>query len=122
MPPRWPSRHSFCTGLYRDPQNNGYNVLMLTDRIPYRYRQIEDTIVHKVIGGETIYQIAGYYYKGAFTRPAGLWWIIADFQPDPIFDPTIALKDGSLLYIPSIRTVNEFILNESRRLEYDEYL
>lgn len=118
MPPRWPSRHMFCEGIYSSPR--GSVVLMLTDRTPFRFRPLGDTITHIVKDGESLYQIAGMYYRYAFERPAGLWWVIADFQPDPIFDPTIALVAGSILFVPSIRTIEEFVINEARREELDE--
>jgi hypothetical protein len=50
-------------------------------------------------------------------RPSGLWWIIADFQPDPIHDPTVRLTPGRTLYIPSLRTVQEEVFSDKRRKE-----
>jgi hypothetical protein len=112
----------FCEGIYRDPRDLGTDVLMLTDRVPYTYRQLTDTIVHNVNGGETLWQLSGYYYRDAFQRPSGLWWVIADFQPESIFDPTIALIAGNSIFIPSVRTVKEKILDEARRRVYEEYV
>jgi hypothetical protein len=53
----------------------------------------------------------------AAARPAGLWWVIADFQPDPVHDPTLSLEPGRVLVVPSIRTVQEEIFSETRRAE-----
>ena len=64
--------------------------------------------------GETLYSLAGRYFA-PLPRPAGLWWIIADFQPDPIHDPTLALDVGRALVVPSVRVVTEEILSEQRR-------
>jgi len=50
-------------------------------------------------------------------RPAGLWWVIADFQPDPIHDPPVALELGRVLAIASVRTVLEEVFSERRREE-----
>jgi hypothetical protein len=43
--------------------------------------------------------------------------VIADFQPDPIHDPTLELEPGRVLVIASLRTVLEEIFSESRREE-----
>ena len=43
--------------------------------------------------------------------------MIADFQPGPIHDPTLALDVGRALVIPSVRVVTEEILSEQRRQE-----
>jgi Tfp pilus assembly protein FimV len=72
--------------------------------------------VHIVKEGETIWSIAGQHFR-PHPRPAGLWWSIADFQPNPIHDPTIRLVPGSVLILPSLRTVLEEVLGEARRKE-----
>ncbi len=79
---------------------------------------------HWVRAGDRLWFLAGLYFR---QRPyaAQLWYVIADFQvaddgtPAPIHDPTIALKPGSKLVIPSLRTLDEEILNEARRQEND---
>jgi hypothetical protein len=43
--------------------------------------------------------------------------VIADFQADPIHDPTLSLALGRELAIPSVRTVVEEVFSESRRDE-----
>jgi hypothetical protein len=90
--------------------------LVLTDREPFRFRSLPDNRQHVVKEGETIFSLAGRYFA-PLPRPAGLWWVIADFQPDPIHDPTIALEPGRVLVIPSVRTVQEEIFSERRRGE-----
>lgn len=111
MPPQFPSRHLYSLTLVR---SDGYS--LLSNREPFRFLPLTDTIVHVVAGGDTLFNIAGRYYKG-FPRPAGLWWIIADFQPDPIIDPTIALGESSTIFVPSVRTVVERILSDTRLQE-----
>ena len=66
--------------------------------------------------GETLFSLAGRYFA-ALPRPAGLWWVIADFQPDPIHDPTLSLEVGQVLLVPSVRTVVEEVFSEKRRQE-----
>jgi hypothetical protein len=43
-------------------------------------------------------------------RACGFWWAIADFQPDPILDPTLRLEPGRRLFIPSVRVLIDIIL------------
>lgn len=111
MPPKIWSRHTFSKA-YRD----AYGDLVLTEPTPYRYRDFEDNRFHVVVYGETLFELAKKYFP-SFPRPDGLWWIIADFQPEPIHDPTIQLTPGDTLVIPSERTVVEEIFSESRRDE-----
>lgn len=114
MPPRWPSRHMFC---YSEPDDDG--VLRLSERNPYRFRIFADTITHIVRDGDTLWNLAARYYSG-FDRPAGLWWVIADFQPDgKVYDPTIRLKDGDMLLVPSPAVVEHVIFSDERRSDPD---
>lgn len=113
MPPRKFSRHSFCAAI----KDEDTGVFFLTDRVPYAFRNRPDNIHHVVQGGDSLWSIAGMYYDGSFDRPEGLWWVIADFQPDPVYDPTIELQGGSLIIVPSVRTVIEEIFSENRRRE-----
>jgi hypothetical protein len=109
MPPRINSRYTFTTAVTTDDDS-----VMLYGEEPYRYRNFNDNREHVVKQGDTLFTLAHIYFAG-ITRPAGLWWIIADFQPDPIHDPTQALEIGRLLIVPSVRTVQEEILSERRR-------
>lgn len=111
MPPRRYSRYTFSSGILDESER-----LFLTDREPYRFRPLPDNRQHVVKEGDTLFSLAGRYFA-PLPRPAGLWWIIADFQPDPIHDPTIALEVGRVLVVPSVRTVVEEVFSEKRRLE-----
>lgn len=117
MPPRRFSRHTFTTASMIDTDGDGSDdALMLTEPEPYRFRQFPDNTIHTVKEGDSLFTLAAKYYRKA-KRPAGLWWVIADFQPDPIHDPTIKLTKGTKLVIPSFRTVVEEIFAEKRRDE-----
>lgn len=105
------SRYTFCRA-YTDASGRMY----LDDRAPYRYRAFADNVVYVVKEGETIFGIAGWHFQ-PHPRAAGLWWAIADFQPNPIHDPTISLVPGSVLVLPSRRTVLREMLSEVRRNE-----
>lgn len=108
--PRRYSRHSFTAGLTID------EVQRLSDREPFSYRNFTDTRVHIIVEGDTLQHLAGVYFS-EMPRACGLWWIIADFQPAPIHDPTLALTPGATLLIPSLRTVQERIFDRQRRVE-----
>ena len=109
MPPRRFSRFEFTLGIRDD--NGG---LLLTDREPFRFRPLPDNRIHELKEGETLFTIAGRFFRPR-PRAAGFWWVIADFQPDPIIDPTVPLDVGRRLFVPSLRTLDEEILSESRR-------
>lgn len=110
MPPRQHSRFTFSEGRYDEDGR-----LYLTEPEPYGYRDLPDNIEHVVREGDTLWTLAATYFGGRFPRPAGLWWILADFQPEPIHDPTLALVSGSVLIIPSPETVRTRIFSERRR-------
>ena len=112
MPPRRNSRHLYTVGIMNPTDSQ--DRLFLTSRVPYRFSDLRDNISHTVDQGDTLHNIASRYYA-PFTRPAGLWWVIADFQPRPVHDPTVRLTPGSVVIIPSLRTIQEEIFNEDRR-------
>lgn len=109
MPPNRHSRHRFASGVLDD---DGH--MQLTDREPFLYRDLPDNVQHVVKDGETWFTLAGRFYAG-LPRPAGFWWAIADFQPEPVHDPTIGIAPGTVVVIPSRRTLQQEILNEARR-------
>lgn len=111
MPPNRFSRYSFVAG-FQDADEN----FVLAGREPYRFFQYSDNITHRVGHGDTLFTLSAKYYAG-MRRPAGFWWVIADFQPDPIIDPTIRLSVASTLFIPSMRTLVEDILDDARGIE-----
>lgn len=109
MPPRRYSRYTFATAVQDDEGD-----LVLYGEEPYRFKSFSDNREHIVRQGDTLYTLAAKYFRG-LPRPAGLWWIIADFQPSPIHDPTQELTPGKVLVIPSLRTVSEEVFSERRR-------
>jgi len=111
MPPRRFSRYSFSAAALDDAGR-----LFFTEREPFRVRSFPDNRQHVVQQGDTVFSLPGRYFA-PLRRPSGLWWVIADFQPEPIHDPTLALDLGRLLFIPSIRVITEEVFAEARRQE-----
>jgi hypothetical protein len=107
MPPRLNSRYMYSHGYKSD------DVLILTTPEPFRFQPFSDNRIYIVNEGDTLFSLAGTFFKG-YARPSGLWWVIADFQPQPIHDPTLALDKGSRLYIPSVRTLIEEVFSAER--------
>lgn len=112
MPPKIGSRHIFCLGV-KDQEG----LFHLTDREPYRYHDHTDNRVHTVVQGDSLFDLAGRYFA-SLPRACGFWWVIADFQPDPIVDPTLELETGRTMHIPSLRVLTDIILGDSRRRQH----
>lgn len=104
MPPRVGSRYTGAHAVV-DAQGRRY----LTPREPFRFRAMPDTREHTVAEGESLFTLAGRYFQ-PLPRACGFWWAIADFQPEPIVDPTLALEPGRTLSIPSVRVLTDVIL------------
>ena len=75
---------------------------------------IGEARLHTVQSGDTLTSLAGRYFRG-LPRASGFWWVIADYQPAPITDPTLALSPGTVLVIPSPGTLTGVILADRRR-------
>jgi hypothetical protein len=102
----------FCAQA-TDPEGR----LFLTDRSRYVYRELVGNRIHVVTEGDSLHHLAARYFTG-IDGAANLFWVIADFQPVPIQDPTLQLEVGRVLVIPATRTVLEEILNPRRRAEF----
>jgi hypothetical protein len=104
------SRYRFSFAVEDDA---GRTYLTLPE--PYLYRQLPDNVPHEVVDGDDLWSIAGKYYADAIPGGETLFWVVGHFQPEPIHDPTVALVPGTVVVVPSVRTVLEDILSEKRR-------
>ena len=109
MPVLVGSRYTFCTAVQDDAGR-----WQLTEREPFGFVAFPDNRVHTVVQGDTLFALAGRYFA-PLPRACGYWWVIADYQEDGPIDPTIELEVGRILSIPSLRTLTDVILGESRR-------
>jgi len=106
MPPHVGSRYSFCDALA-----DALGRTFLTDREPYGLVAHPDNRLHTVVEGDSLYLLAGVYFA-PLPRACGYWWAIADYQPEPIFDPTLPLPAS--VVIPSLRVLTDIILADPR--------
>ncbi len=105
MPPRINSRYLSTEGVVDD---NGY--FHLTEREPFKYdANLPGTIRHRVGAGESIFTIAFKYYD-PFPNAEHLWWVLCEFQPDPILDPTLDLAENRIIFVPTLRVIQEKVL------------
>jgi hypothetical protein len=81
----------------------------------FEYQDLPDNKIHTVREGERLWHVAQIHFRG-FARAGNLWWVIADFQPQPIHDPTLALEPGTYLVVPSLRTVEGLVFTADREL------
>lgn len=109
MPPQVGSRYTFCEAV---PGEDGR--LELTEREPYGFFPHPDNRTHVVVQGDTLFALAGRYFT-PLPRACGFWWVLADYQPEPIVDATIPPALGRALSICSLRVLTDVILGESRR-------
>lgn len=107
------SRNYFCTA-----QPDAAGNLFLSEPVPFRYVERDDTIQHRAVAGDTWWSLA-YQYYGSIPEAANLLWhVIMDFQPVGVVDPTIALTPGTIIYVPSLQTLQTEVFGEDRRKDY----
>ena len=111
MPPNSKSRHLWCLALTDEDGKR-----FLTTPEPFGYVPYQDNRVHVVTSGDTLWSLASKYFSG-MPSASLLYWVIADFQPTPILDPTLQLSIGTTVFVPSINTVTNVIFSSARRRE-----
>jgi hypothetical protein len=90
----------------------------LLDREPFRFVNRGDNKRVIAKGGDTWQSLAAEHLQ-PINNAEELWWVLADFQPDPIVDPTEALEAGRVIFIPSSDFVLSEIFADARRDEVE---
>lgn len=106
------SRYQYCLEMF-----DAAGVPYITEPEPFVFRVERDNVVHTVVEGDTLWNLAHRYFAG-HRRPKGLWWLIGQFQPTPIVDPTLALVPGTKLIIPSARLLRLAVFSPARRRDH----
>jgi hypothetical protein len=79
----------------------------------FTYRDLPDNQRHIVKGAERLWHLSQIYWP-ELPKNGTYYWIIADFQPEPILDAFKDLVMGSVIIVPSLRTVEGMIFNSAR--------
>jgi len=98
---------------YEDNAGNGF----LDEREPFRFQDVLDNRFHTVIDGDTWWGLAAMYLQG-IPRACGMWWLLCEYQPTPVIDPTIRLKPGAVVVVPPMRLVRMEVFNSERRRDH----
>jgi len=104
------SRYRYCT-LFTDESTG---ISKLDEREPFRYRDEPDNRFHRGKAGDSWWGLAHNYFQGV-PRACGLWWLICEYQPTPVIDPTIVISEGQLIVIPPMRVVRMLVFSRERR-------
>ncbi len=108
------SVYRFCQA-YTAPDGRKY----LTDIQPFLFEELPDTREHIVVGQQRIEDVAALHYQAYGEEAYLLWQVLAHFQPVPIFDPMLPLEQGSTVFVPSMRVIEERVFSEERRFDYE---
>jgi len=104
------SRYWACVGR-RDATGR----LWLDEREPVRYRDAPDHRWYTVCAGDTWWGLAQRYLTDVTERADNLWWILCEFQPTPVLDPTLSLTPGDRVVIPSVWFVRTVVFGAAQR-------
>ncbi len=104
------SRLRYCHA-YADAEGRLY----LDEREPFPYRDEPDNVLHTVVEGDTWWGLVWRYLQGAAEYPERLWWLLCEYQPTPVLDPTLCLVPGTLVIIPSLRLVRMKVFSDQQR-------
>lgn len=103
------SRYRYCTQFM-----NADGIAYIDEREPFRYREELDNIPYRAKQGDTWWGLATFFFPG-LPRPCGMWFLLCEFQPSPVIDPTIVIKEGTLIIAPSERLVRGEAFSRQQR-------
>jgi hypothetical protein len=85
---------------------SGKTVEYMSLHDPFRYQERDDNLTYTARRGDRLEHIATVFY-----RDPQLFWVLADFQPNPILNPLLPLEPGRVIYGPSVEVLEREILN-----------
>lgn len=90
----------------------------LSDREPFGYQDRADNFAIRARLGDTWWTLAAQIYEAeeVIDRPEILWWVVADYQPSPVVDPTLRIEPGRIVYAPSVEVLLTRVFSEDRRV------
>lgn len=108
------SRYRYCTVLTDSDGVTKY----LDEREPFRFRDESDNRFYVAKEGDTWWGIAWRFFP-SFPNKSLLWWLICEYQPEPVVDPTIKIAAGTQIAVPSERLLRNYVFNrENRRFHH----
>lgn len=107
------SRHKH-DDLIKGDSGRTSGLVFTATRPKFHYTGDTGEIPYVVEAGDSLATLAARYFGGmGLSLPSLLYWAIADFQPEPLLDPTIDLTPGTIVYIPSAATLQAWLMRES---------
>lgn len=100
------SRYKHARAFLDD--SNTDQVTYLGTREPITYVDDRENSMHVASDADTLEALADRLFDG-FDNPQSLYWVIGNYQPTPIMDPSRRLKAGTILIIPSRAFVKTLI-------------
>lgn len=88
---------------YADTYETEDGQVFVVEREPMEPPPVGQYSTHMVRQGETLFGLAGYYYRGLADRPSRFWWAI--MEANQIIDPTQPLRTGVEIKIPDFQYV-----------------
>jgi len=85
----------------------------LLDREPLRFAARSDNLRVVSQEGDTWHSLAARHLR-PLPRPQDFWWVLCDFQPVPVADPTVEITPGTVVFIPSAEFVTGRALTETQ--------
>lgn len=103
------SRYSIYRNSFEREDEDGYRYT--TDAEIFLFEELPDNIEHVVEDGQSWGDIAYMYWK-PIPQAKSYWRALAEFQPEPVTDPFIPPKAGTIVYVPSRLTFETKILKK----------
>lgn len=103
------SRYAYCLQMEDDD-----GIKHLDEREPFRYRDEPDNRFYRSKEGDTWWGLAHVFFDG-IERECGLWWVLCDYQPNPVIDPTLVIEPNTLIVVPSMRLIRTKLFSTEQR-------